>query len=293
MATKRARKSYSGRIHGGSFNIGNDAADYFDAITGYLAADFPKIVQGAVYSTAYFTQKEMKAQFKAYAKGSGSPSRLQRDRLIDKESSSAASGRKGFYGADFGGGKGLGRAFEYRKLTGAAAVGWLSSSAAASAKRWQTGGVKSVGSSGEDDESWYEKAARKNPTKWAYVAGKSSGGKSSGGGSLEKRGLKVITVGKHSLIVPRAGKRIEHKTGGKKTNFMPLFVARNKVAIVNTLRRKIEEKLEIVGRGSYEKQIKIDFVRVRRRASVAIHNYSVGAINAIIAQQHNILARFG
>jgi len=59
------------------------------------------------------------------------------------------------------------------------------------------------------------------------------------------------------------------------------------------LRRKIEEKLEIVGRGSYEKQIKIDFVRVRRRASVAIHNYSVGAINAIIAQQHNILARFG
>lgn len=283
----RGKRKYHGKAHGQSYNasMASDGMEFLSGLADFLAVQFPTEVRKAIYSTAYFTQREMKKEaFPRFVKAYGKPSELQEKRFYDKADSANAKGVKSTYGADFGSGRGLGRAFEYRKYSNYAVVGWLSSSAVESAERWQQNGSKVVTA---EMNATYRKAAMLAKSKYPYTNKRRDPGAK--GPRIETEEVQVAKgVVAH---IPAVGAVINFKRGGVTTKFMPNFYGKYRTVIQNTLRRKIEEKLEVVARGSHEVDIKLDFDKVRRGIQAKAYSLQASAMERIYARQVNQLLK--
>lgn len=279
------KKRYVGKVsgRGQSLFVSGSASSFFDDLSLYLAVEFPEEVDKALASTAFFTMKAMKSEFPRFGRSLGAPSKLQERRWYDKQNDNSPSGTKKFYGANYSRSHGLGRAFQYRKYTGKAVVGWLDSSAVRFADRWATRGTKRV------DRRMHEKykaAAEQAGKAWPYQV-RTRRNRS------RKTGSKFMVIGK-GLIVPREGAVLPTRSNGPSNiQYIDHFQRKYEGAIINAFRGKVEEKLNLRFRGSTESTIKADFDAAARGASVKARNFSVDAINNLINAQINKIVKKG
>jgi len=255
------RPSGSLPVASGTRTIGLSPTDpFFDDLQTWIGTDFPEEVEKAVFSTTFFAQQQMKEEFPRFGRSLGAPSDLQRMRLMDSLGNKRKFMEKPFYGADSTRSQGLGRAFMYKKFTGQgkAVLGWLSSSAAKSGRRWQDGGSHTV------DQAYRDRlvaAQKKAGNAWPY---------------------KKLTKGRTVFFFPKVGKTIQYKRGGKNSDFFSHFFNKYEVAITNTLKRKIEEKMKITARGSSEVAIKADMNNIANGVAVQAYQYSQAMLQAVI-----------
>lgn len=258
-------------IQGGTKTIGLTSLDnFFDDMQTLLGVDFEKEVEKAVFSTTYFTQQQMKKEWLSYTSGLGqSPSELQKKRWFDIANSKGASKtERTNYGGLFNRSAGLGKAFFYKKFQGQgkAVLGWLGQKAAAAGRIWQEGTTRTV------DAAYRSKliaASKLAGDQWPYF---------------------VMRNGKRYNIIPKVGKTYQIKRGGFKTDYFGHFFKKYEVPIQNTLRRKIEEKMKIVPRGSHENAINADFESAVNGVAVAAYQQSAAVLEAVLLKNLGHLA---